>query len=133
MTEHKIINKTMKRIFGIMILIILIGSCYYDKEELLYPVDLNSCDTTNVTFSSGVSPLLSQYCLMCHGANYATSGGGVNLNDYANVKTYVDNGKLMGTIKHETGFSPMPKGGGMMNDCNILIIDTWITKGSLNN
>jgi hypothetical protein len=133
MTEHKIINKTMKRIFGILILMILIGSCYYDKEELLYPVDLNSCDTSNVSYSSGVSPLLSQYCLMCHGANYTTSGGGVNLNDYANVKTYVDNGKLMGSIKHETGFSPMPKGGGMMNDCIIAIFESWITKGSLNN
>jgi len=26
----------------------------------------------------------------------------------------------------------MPKGGGMISDCNILIINTWITKGSLN-
>jgi hypothetical protein len=123
----------MRRIFGILILFFLIGSCYYDKEELLYPVDLNSCDTTNITYSTGVSPLISNYCLMCHGANYATSGGGVNLNDYNNLKTYVENGKLMGTIKHETGYSPMPKGGGMLNECSISIIQSWINNGSPNN
>jgi hypothetical protein len=129
----KIINKNMKRILGIVILILLIGSCYYDKEEILYPVDLNSCDTSNVTYAGSISPILLQYCTMCHGSNFATSGGGVNLNDYANVKTYVDNGKFIGTIKHDTGFSPMPKGGGKISDCNITIIEKWINSGSPNN
>jgi hypothetical protein len=130
---HKIINKTMKRILGIAVLVLLIGSCYYDKEELLYPVDLNSCDTSNVTYAVSISPIVSQYCTMCHGTSYATSGGGVKLDDYANLKTYAENGKLLGTIKHDTGFSPMPKGGGMINDCNILIIEKWINNGSPNN
>lgn len=43
------------------------------------------------------------------------------------------NGKLMGAIQHLPGFSAMPKGGGKITDCNILILNSWISKGILNN
>jgi cytochrome c5 len=80
-----------------------------------------------------VKPILQSYCLSCHSnSSAAGSGGGIKLQDYADVKTYADNGKLIGTMNHTSGYSAMPKGGGKLTDCNILVVQTWINKGKLN-
>jgi hypothetical protein len=71
--------------------------------------------------------------LSCHSNSAAAgSGSGIKLQDYADVKIQVTNGKLAGSIQHTSGFSAMPKGGGKLTDCNILVINTWISKGALN-
>jgi putative effector of murein hydrolase len=60
-------------------------------------------------------------------------GGGVKLQDYADVKSVASNGKLLGTVSHASGFSPMPKGGNKLNDCYVAVIKKWIAAGALNN
>ena len=67
----------------------------------------------------------------CHSASSAM--GSVNLDGYAQVKTYADNGKLYGVITHASGFSPMPKNSPKMSDCDIAIIKRWIDDGKQNN
>jgi hypothetical protein len=42
-------------------------------------------------------------------------------------------GKLLGTINHAAGFSPMPKGGAKLSSCRIATIKKWIDAGMLNN
>ncbi len=108
---------------------ILHSGCYYDKEELLYGG--NICDTSTVTFSRSVSPILSSSCNSCHSGN--TPSYGVRLDNYIDVKTQVDNNKLAGVITHATGFSPMPKNAAKLSDCNIAIITNWINAGAPNN
>ena len=123
----------MKKLFIPFILFILAG-CYYDSEEALFGKPGTGCNTDITNFSTEIKPILQSNCLTCHSNSAApSSGGGVKLQDYADVKTYVDNGKLIGTIEHSSGYSPMPKGGGKLSDCNILILNTWISKGVLNN
>ena len=122
----------MRKILMPMLLFVLFG-CYYDSEEGLYGKPGTGCDTTVTKFSTEVKPILQSSCLSCHSNSVAAgSGGGIKLQDYADVKTYADNGKLIGTISHASGFAAMPKGGGKLTDCNILIIQTWITRGKLN-
>jgi len=122
----------MKKIILPLVLFILSG-CYYDSEEALYGTPNTVCDTSVTKFSTEIKPILQSNCLTCHSnASAIGNGGGIRLQDYADVKTQVNNGKLIGSIEHRAGFSAMPKGGGMISDCNILIINTWITKGSLN-
>ena len=106
-------------------------SCYYDKEELLFP-DNGACDTSGVTYSATVLPLLqSNGCLGCHSGS--APSGNLSLDGYNNVKTIASNGKLYGVISHSAGFSPMPQGGNKMNACSINRIKAWIDAGSLNN
>lgn len=110
------------------------SSCYYDNEQELYPKPINgggNCDTTNATFSLKVYPLIQTKCNSCH--SNASSLGGVSLEGYANVITYEQNGKLMGTINHSSGFIPMPQGGAKLSDCDIAILNTWINAGAPNN
>ena len=109
----------------------LLTSCYYDREDELYPQNGN-CDTTGVTFSSTVVPLLqSNTCLSCHSG--PSPSGSISLESYNSVRTVALNGKLFGVISHSAGFSPMPQGGTKMSTCSINRIKAWIDAGAPNN
>lgn len=124
----------MKDLIIVITVIAFAWSCYYDNEEFLYPKLSSSCDTNNLTFSSSVKPVLQQYCYTCHSNNSAASfGGNIKLEDYADVKISADNGKLYGTVAHLPGYSPMPKGGSKLDDCDISMIKTWIDSGAPDN
>lgn len=105
-------------------------SCYYDVEEDLYNTQ---CDTAGVGFAADVSPLITAQCLQCHSAASAPFFGNVNLETYNDVKVYVDNGKFIGSIRHDSGYSPMPQGQAKFSSCNISKIEKWIADGALNN
>lgn len=89
------------------------------------------CDSTRFTFAATVQPILTTNCRGCHNSTSAPSG--VNLEAYAGVKAAVDNGRLLGAINHQPGFSPMPKNGSKLNSCQILQISKWISAGAQNN
>jgi cytochrome c5 len=111
-------------------LYVLLG-CYYDKEEILYP-GLNNCTpSANPLFSADVLPVLNSKCNNCHRGPSASAG--IKLDTYTEVLKYVNNGSLMGSINHLSGFSPMPKNTGKMSQCEIDQIQNWINAGKLNN
>ena len=124
--------KTLKTF--LLIIVLALPSCYYDSKEFLYPQVDSTCDTTNITFSGSVLPILDHSCLSCHGNNTAASfGGSIKLENYSDVMLRVDDGKLMGSIKHQGGYSPMPKGSSQLESCKITIIQKWIEQGAPNN
>lgn len=90
-----------------------------------------ACDSTNATFAAVINPLIQTYCLGCH--NSSGPQGGVNLSGYGNVLTYVNNGKLMKSIKHEPGAVAMPSGTAKLNDCTIGKFQHWVSTGAQNN
>jgi len=107
-------------------------SCYYDNEEALYPSLNSSCDTTNVTFSSRIVPILANNCLSCHSnASAASAGNSIRLQDYIDVRNRSE--AIAGSVKHSSTFSPMPKNGGKLNACSIKLIDIWIRNGTPDN
>lgn len=107
---------------------LLLLSCKYNKEELLYP----QCVTGPVSFSGQIAPLLNSYgCTGCH-VGAAPSGGFV-LTSYAGVKARVDDGRLYGAITHAAGYQPMPQTGGKLTDCEIATVKAWIDAGAPNN
>lgn len=91
----------------------------------------NGCDTTNVTYSGTIAPLLTKYCTGCHSAPGAS--GGVELNNYSGVSIVANNGKLFGAINHDQGFKQMPQGGTKLPECDILQVKAWIDNGAPNN
>ncbi len=123
----------MKKILALSALIIFFCiSCYYDNEENLYPEISNACDTTNVTFSSTITTMMSNSCLSCHSNSTAANfGNNIRLQDYSDVNAQGQ--RVLGTIRHNSGFSPMPKGGAKLNDCLIVQFEVWVNNGSPNN
>ncbi|MBN1186239.1 MAG: hypothetical protein JXB49_28435 [Bacteroidales bacterium] len=127
--------KLILKISGmLMSVFILLHSCYYDSEEYLFPELNNSCDTLDITYSGTIQPMLQSNCYVCHSnSNAAGLGGNIRLEDYEDVKTVADDGRLYGSIAHESGFSPMPRGGSQLNDCIIQQTKIWIDNGAPNN
>jgi len=118
-------------IFLIFSLITLLSeSCYYDKAYVLSPGAV-PCDTTSFTYSGEINPILLQYCMDCHSTENHSAG--VILDTYAGAKIVANNGKLLGVINHESGFSPMPKNGPQLDPCTIRIIELWVDDGALDN
>lgn len=113
----------MKHIFISIISITLLSSCYYDNEEALYPKVNLGCDTTkSITYTNSISLIIKENCLSCH--NLPSTGGGITLNTYQEVKTNLRS--IIGTIKFEQGFSSMPKGASEKIDpCYIKKIEIW--------
>jgi hypothetical protein len=112
----------------ILLLTTVLISCKKENQE---DITNNCIPAGGVTYSAEVSAIMQTSCLNCHSQQLGL--GGVMLHDYTNVKFYVDNGKLLGSIRHDSGFSAMPQGQAKLSLCNIELIETWITAGALNN
>jgi hypothetical protein len=89
------------------------------------------CDTTNVTFAGTIWPLMQTWCTGCHTGNNA--GGNIHIENYSDVVAIANNGSLMGTINHETGYIAMPKNSDKLSDCLIAEIRIWIEDGTPDN
>lgn len=121
----------MKWILFIITSFCLIQSCYYDKEELLYPQSNSTCDSVNVSYAQHVKPLLAMECYSCHSSSMAS--GGIIMGTHATDAALANSGKLYGTISYAQGYTPMPSGKSMLSACNINLIKKWIDKGAPNN
>lgn len=116
---------------------IFVVSCHYDNEEELYGTKVENCgDSGNnvFTYAAAVQPILQNNCYECHSnSQSASSGGGIRLQEYADVKVRVNNGSLYGAITHSQGYEPMPQGKAKLDACTISVIKKWIDAGALNN
>lgn len=116
----------MKRLFVPLLLMIALQSCYYDNEEELYPGS-TGCDTSNVSYSADVAGIMEINCNGCHGSGFHQ--GGVITDNYNDLKTIAENGRLWGAINHEDGYKPMPENSPKLPDCELSKIRSWIDAG----
>lgn len=119
--------------FVLVFVILVFCTCYYNKEDVLYANNTDTCDTTNITFKGRVVSILETNCLRCHGNAVANSNGsGIRLEDYADVKARMD--RVYGAITHQSGYFPMPKGmTSQIDSCQIKAFRIWKDAGGLNN
>lgn len=118
----------MKKIFTCIAALVLLSSCYYDKEETLYGL---TCDTSAVTYNASIAPVIASVCLSCHGGAFPSSN--IRLDNYTDVRTVALNGRLYGAISHTVGFPQMPLNGTKLSDCTIARFRIWINGGAPNN
>jgi len=116
-------------IFFLIISSLALTSCYYDSEEELYSG--SACDTTNVTYSGTIQPILATNCNSCHTGT--TGQGGVSLSSYDELMVHVNSGVFRKTVNHEPGATPMPYNMAKLPDCELLKINAWINNGAPNN
>ncbi len=121
----------MTKIFVLGTIVLTLSACVYNTKEELYPTD--GCETKNISYAQDVITILENHsCIGCH--NTTNPGGSINLDNYNDVKIYVDNGRLLGSIKHSDGFKAMPQGStSTINQCSIDQIEAWIYDGAQNN
>lgn len=90
-----------------------------------------NCDTSNVSLASDVIPILQVYCGSCHMVNKPQ--GNVDFRTYDDLRIYVDDNSLIGSIKFQSGFSAMPKNSNKIPSCAINTIESWVRNGAPNN
>ena len=130
--EGRIIKRIMLIAIPVMAILVFSNTvCYYDNEQELYQFTTVNCDTTNVTYTKTIAPIMQTNCNFCH--DQTSASGGINTSGYSNLVVIANNGKLWGTVNHDAGFSFMPKGGGKLSGCDLAKIAKWIHDGSKNN
>lgn len=126
------INSSLKFSFLGVFLLLFFYSCKKDSADVMFP-DKGDCVTTNMKFSTDIKPILSNSCSFsgCHSTT--SKAGGYAYETYDEVILSVNNGSLIGATKHQSGYSPMPKGSSKLSDCQISKIESWINNGASNN
>lgn len=85
--------------------------------------DTTTCDTSNVTYTAAIQPIIQSYCLGCH--NSSSAGGGVLLDSYTNVKTSAQSGHLLCSVQWTNSCYKMPQNGAQLSTCNIHKLTIW--------
>jgi hypothetical protein len=120
-------------IFTFVIFTLLAGTIFFscqslNEEELFGNRD---CDTSIVTYSESILPIIQNNCYECHSGTNPISFR--NFEGYNNFEFYVSSGKVYGAVNHLSGFANMPKDRNKLPDCELGKINKWIREGALNN
>lgn len=117
----------------------LLSACSYTNGyEAPSPCNLPQ----QVTYQLDVLPILKANCYRCHSVDkyQASSSGTLNMEKFSELQAYTQSGSghdgiptLLGNIRHDPGFVPMPYDGGKLADCEIAIIKAWIDQGAPQN
>ena len=122
----------MKRLTILLVTLVIFSlffvSCYYDNAEALYPTLNTSCDTTNVTYSVTLVPILNDNCTGCHSGPNPL--GSISLTSLASLQAQASSGLLMNSLKG-TGVPIMPPSGSLL-PCKIEQFQIWIRIGMPN-
>ena len=113
----------MKLLFAMLVLIGFVACG--DDEDLV----TMTCETDGLTYNSVVADILntSRATSSCHASNTNTT---FPMGDYTEAFAAVGEGRIIGAINHESGFSQMPKGGTKLDDCTIDKLTSWINDGA---
>ena len=106
----------------------LLSSCYYDKEEILYPGSTTvDCTTTPAGFAADVQPLFISKCAVsgCH--DPATASGSAIFQNYSQISSKKDRILIRAVID-----KTMPP-TGPLTPAESAKIKCWIEAGALDN
>ena len=105
--------------------LISLQSCYYDKEEVLYPGSSN-CQL-NAKFSANVNPIIQSKCAIspdCHASGSTNTAG--PLTNFTQIHN------LSAVIRGQIVSGIMPKTGSLTSS-ELQTIVCWIDAGAPNN
>lgn len=107
--------------------VLLLGGCYYDSEEVLYPGSF--CDTANVTYSGAVQGIIETNCAVsaCHVAGGSGTG---NFTVFSELKARVDNGTFRTLVLVNR---TMPPNNVQLSDCELEQLTIWVNDGAPEN
>lgn len=118
-----------KYMIGIAILtgfVLTFNACYYDKEQLLYPVSFN-CSGAAPSFSKEVMPIINTSCVQgsgCHGAG--SSHGPGALTTYSQISNA--GSQVLSSVLN--GRMPL---GSALSAAQIKTINCWVSNNMPNN
>jgi hypothetical protein len=120
---------SLKNVFIVCFALLAIGfiSSCGDDEDPVGPTP--TCDTEDVTYNNFAKDLFDNNCSNagCHNAGTTTN---FPLSTYDEAVTAVGFGRMLGAVNRTAGFSAMPRGADMLDDCTIEKLEAWIDNGT---
>ena len=117
----------MKKLIYVPIIIIgFLAACKSTKppvETTTVPLD---CSNKTLTYTTDIKSIIETSCAKCHNKN---NKAGYNFLTLESVKKAATSGELLGTIKHQKGYSKMPMGASKLPQESIDKIECWINNG----
>jgi hypothetical protein len=101
------------------------------KNEMCGDTTQSGCVTANMSYAAHILPIMNTHCRSCHSGSFPA--GGLDFTTHSVVQMVALNGKLVGAVDHQPGFSAMPQGGAKLELCKINQIKSWVAAGALNN
>jgi len=119
-------KKILFSLLTIAFVSIVVSSCYYDKEDLLYGSNVD-CSTIDAKYSTAINPLMQSKCAYsgCHDAG--TAAAGVVLENHTQVAAKAGRIKIRCITE-----SSMPPGAPLSTN-EKLALQCWINAGTPNN
>ncbi len=111
-------------IVGTIILLSCLIACTSDMEEPM------TCETTGLTYTNEIAAIFNSSCANTAACHNASATSTFSLANYDDVLIEIPRNRISGSINHESGFSPMPRGASKLNDCTISKIDQWLADGA---
>jgi hypothetical protein len=108
-----------------------LAGCSKESEDVLSKGASTTCDTTDVSYSLQVVPILQINCYSCHSGTSPFAG--FTLDSYSALKIQADKGDLSNAVKHTGNVTPMPYGLPQLDPCNVNTIVAWVNQGTKNN
>jgi len=90
-----------------------------------------ACDTSEVSFSAGIMPIIEVSCLGCHSGPNPSAG--LPLTNYDEIRFIAETGILMSSISRDGQAVAMPLNLPPLPDCQIDMFALWIAAGMPNN
>lgn len=91
------------------------------------------CDTAMVvSFTGDLTPILAASCTPCHSGG--SPEGGLDLTLHSSVAQSGTDGNLVERMRlpmTDVGF--MPRNGAPLPECDIVLFESWIAQGALDN
>lgn len=119
----------MKQFFfalSVLLVLALVSqtACYYDNEEEQYGTVV--CDTTAISFSQDVLPIINSRCISCH-----APGGQQESSPYTSYEQIKNYDAAM--VERINGIGSIMPPTGAISTCEKLKIAAWVNAGSPNN
>lgn len=125
----------MRKVLSITLPLIFF-SCTKDvgtpKKPAQEVVNFSSQNSSAVSFSATVLPLLQNNCNSCHSA---PGSGGINLDSYSSVKQIILSGQLIPVVTNTDVMSTImpPPPQRHLDSSEINALTLWLNQGCLNN
>lgn len=119
----------MRRFLILFVLAFLVACAAENREELT--ADGPSCETSDMSYDADIKSIVTNNCASvgCH--NGPNGVGGLDLSTYEDVERIASNGQLIGRMRGTRGNIMPPQ--GMLPDCTISKVESWVNDGAANN
>src|ERR1700722_20291954 len=110
-------------------IVLYLSGCAKESADRLS--EGSTCDTTGVSYSKQILPILEDNYSTCHQGAAAASS--IDLSNAATLQSHVANGDLVSAATHAGSVTPMPYELPMLPSCEVNTIVAWVHQGALNN